>query len=224
MKTQTVREALFCFFISCFMLLLISTHALAAHESTSQEPDVYYKKYKIYDKYMEARKEEDSVRRITYDQYIKMREASNTIVLDALAVEQLFYVVPPEWAAKGSRGLTEKDLDMILNKFIPDKKTSIILYDEDTFDSTAHPIHLWPVSVSFIANGYKNIYTLEPLEGEKNFFGGQRWTYEQRKTVRQKDFDPYNKALKINKKGEEGDWEATVRTYKEYLSFQGETP
>lgn len=99
---------------------------------------------------------------ITYENFLKIRDTPDVVVLDAAQLEKYFMVVPEELAQKG-KGLSQKQLDVVLAELIPTKDTKVILYCYQSFMPTRNMPASLSVAMSLRANGYQNIYELEYL-------------------------------------------------------------
>jgi len=152
MKTDAGKQSLF--FIGLSLLCLLCA-ALSAH-AQDKAADLKALSYLQY--HQEAAKIDDKAHTVDLDRFLALRKQKNTVVLDLRT--------PAEYEHEHIEGAIPFGADISkekLEKLIPSKDTTILLYCTDSLYPT-RTIALTTVSLpQFILQGYPNTYKLAPI-------------------------------------------------------------
>lgn len=138
-----------------------------------------------------------SARRVTEDQFLKMAEDENTIILDTRSAKKFSML-----HVKGAVHLNFSDITKgSLAKTIPNKDTRILIYCNNNFDqepvafeSKAPSMALnIPTFITLYSYGYQNIYELGPLLDVNK----TRITLEGNKQAQEQETNPKSKLTKL---------------------------
>lgn len=104
-----------------------------------------------------------TMKRISYDDYLELRDDEDFIVLDAYEIEPFLHVGPKSSHAS----ITQERLNEIISSMIPTQDTKIILYCWQNFMPTRTMPARSIVGATLAQMGYKNVYLMDDLWHEK---------------------------------------------------------
>jgi hypothetical protein len=151
-------------FVATLVVLFVSSLVNAQQKAALVNPAIDMDGYLRIS--AEAAKYRES-RRLTEDDFIKMSREKGVVILDARSREKY-----DELHIKGSVNLSFPDITVeSLNRVLPDKNTSILIYCNNNFRNAESPFPAKMAAaslnlstyISLYTYGYRNVYELGPL-------------------------------------------------------------
>ena len=129
--------------------------------------------------------------KLSYQDFLAMRDKPDTVVIDAFELEPLFHVGAMSGSDKNI--MTQEKLDRVLAKMIPDKNAPVVLYCRETFMPTRRVPATFVMSKTLNALGYTNVQDMAPVWLDTNLqVDGEKVTAEQ---FRDTQVIPFKKQL-----------------------------